>query len=495
MSLDICADFTRHFGWPSRPGRPFAIGHRGASAHRSENTLAAFRAASELGAEMWELDVQLTADGVPVVSHDGDLARRFGVEGRIVALTAAEVAALTRGELPTFAETVDLALELGAGLYVEIKADGAGLKAWKILKEKGLRFAALGSFCPHHVRELSEAGCDYPLSVLVPVGADPFALADEAAAGAIHLCWERASDTPQHLVTPELLARAEAQRLAVVLWHEERPAVVADLMKLPVLAICSDRPEMLAPWRAAAELPIAPCCHRGANRFAPENTLEAARICFDFGMEFVELDVTESADGVAVVIHDQTVDRTTNGTGAVADLAWAELSALDAGSWFSPHFAGTRLPRLEEMLALAKNYGRQLYIELKLIAPQLVLKLVTEAGMLERCIFWSPDLNRLLALAALSPAARIMKRRRDAESLAALFDAAPPAVVEFDPRYDDVGEMAACKARGAKAMALYFGADPAAFQQLLRAGPDLMNIDRMDVFRKAYAALGGIAPA
>lgn len=92
--------------------------------------------------------------------------------------------------------------------------------------------------------------------------------------------------------------------------------------------------------------------HRGASAEAPENTLAAFRAALETGADGVELDVHLSADGVPVVIHDTTLERTTNGSGAVADYLAAELAALDAGSWFSPYFPGEPVPTLGEVLAL-----------------------------------------------------------------------------------------------------------------------------------------------
>lgn len=92
--------------------------------------------------------------------------------------------------------------------------------------------------------------------------------------------------------------------------------------------------------------------HRGVSARAPENTLTAFRLALADGADGVELDVHLSADGVPVVIHDATLERTTDGKGAVADCAAQELSRLDAGSWFSADFAGEPVPTLREVLAL-----------------------------------------------------------------------------------------------------------------------------------------------
>lgn len=104
--------------------------------------------------------------------------------------------------------------------------------------------------------------------------------------------------------------------------------------------------------------------HRGASAYAPENTMAAFRLADEMAADWFELDCTLSRDGEVVVIHDGTVDRTTDGTGAVGDLALADLKRLDAGSWKEPKFAGERLPTLGEALDFAK--GRiGVYIEIK----------------------------------------------------------------------------------------------------------------------------------
>ena len=91
--------------------------------------------------------------------------------------------------------------------------------------------------------------------------------------------------------------------------------------------------------------------HRGAVLTAPENTLPAFDQAIEAGFDIIEIDVRSTRDGVPVVFHDKTVDRTTNGTGALEEYSWDELRQLDAGSWFDPAYAGTRVPSLEETLA------------------------------------------------------------------------------------------------------------------------------------------------
>jgi len=250
VSAAALEKFATRFGWPDNLSFPLTIGHRGASAHATENTLKAFSLATELGAGMWELDTQLTKDGVCVVSHDDHLLRVFGIDEHISALTAAELAAMPGVQVPTYSAVASLARNLGTGLYVELKAASTGIPAWRELEANGQPFAVLGSFDTGFVRELREAGCPYPLSVLVPLGADPHLAGDAAGADIIHLCWERGGERPQDLVTADLLDRTRRAGREIVLWHEERQPIIRDLVDLPVLGICSDQPELV---KAAAK--------------------------------------------------------------------------------------------------------------------------------------------------------------------------------------------------------------------------------------------------
>lgn len=109
--------------------------------------------------------------------------------------------------------------------------------------------------------------------------------------------------------------------------------------------------------------------HRGASAVAPENTLAAFEKAAQLGADGIELDVRLCADGVPVVIHDASVDATTDGSGRVAGMTLAELKQLDAGSWFGPAFAGERIPTLAETVA---TIGDQLLLNIELKGEGLV---------------------------------------------------------------------------------------------------------------------------
>ncbi|MET3698512.1 glycerophosphoryl diester phosphodiesterase [Bacillus oleivorans] len=105
--------------------------------------------------------------------------------------------------------------------------------------------------------------------------------------------------------------------------------------------------------------------HRGSKGTHPENTLAAFQKAIDLGVDGIELDVHVSKDGELVVIHDETVDRTTSGTGRIRDLTLAEIKQLDAGSWFSSVFSDERIPTLEEVLEILNGTDILINIEIK----------------------------------------------------------------------------------------------------------------------------------
>ena len=106
-------------------------------------------------------------------------------------------------------------------------------------------------------------------------------------------------------------------------------------------------------------------CHRGGGALAPENTLAGIRKAAAMGFGGVEFDVMLSSDKVPLLIHDETLDRTTNGRGSVAATPYARLASLDAGAWFSPEYRGERVPSFEEAGKLCAQLGLWANVEIK----------------------------------------------------------------------------------------------------------------------------------
>ena len=105
--------------------------------------------------------------------------------------------------------------------------------------------------------------------------------------------------------------------------------------------------------------------HRGASAVAPENTIAAFRAAAEQGARWVELDVALLADDTLVVIHDDSIDRTTSGKGSLGALTYADVAGLDAGAWFDAKFAGERLSTLAEVIKALGEFGLSANVEIK----------------------------------------------------------------------------------------------------------------------------------
>lgn len=134
--------------------------------------------------------------------------------------------------------------------------------------------------------------------------------------------------------------------------------------------------------------------HRGASAYAPENTLAAFKLAVDQGADAIELDAKLCADGQIIVIHDQTVERTSNGAGKVADLPLSALQELDAGSWFGLEFKGEPIPTLDEVF---EAVGQKIFINIELtnyasprdLLPDKVAELIKRHNLQSQVMFSS----------------------------------------------------------------------------------------------------------
>ena len=147
--------------------------------------------------------------------------------------------------------------------------------------------------------------------------------------------------------------------------------------------------------------------HRGESEGAPENTIPAFELAIASGAEFVETDVQLTSDGVPVLMHDFTLDRTTDGQGAVWAHSWKELSELDAGSWYGEDFVGTGIPTLDDLLDLVRPSNKRVIIELKgswtQVQAATVVDEVYEHGVEARVMIAGFDIRSLAAVAAIAP--------------------------------------------------------------------------------------------
>ena len=230
--------------------------------------------------------------------------------------------------------------------------------------------------------------------------------------------------------------------------------------------------------------------HRGAGRLAPENTLAAFALGHAHGYRMFECDVRLSADGQPFLLHDDRLERTTDGAGEALALNWAVLSRLDAGAWHSPRFAGERLPTLGAVLAFCARHDCALNVELKpapgdarrtgaVVAAQIAREwagvlppLLTsfETAALEAAAEAAPNLPRGLLLECCAAG-----WRETAQRLGCVAVVAEQGAWTADT-------VAAARSAGRRTLA-YTVNDDARAARLLALGLDGVITDRVDHFR------------
>ena len=163
--------------------------------------------------------------------------------------------------------------------------------------------------------------------------------------------------------------------------------------------------------QSQADYAVNSVAHRGYSFEAPENTLSAFRLAAQKGFGKVECDVSFTSDGYPVILHDATIDRTSNGTGAINELTLEQVRSYDFGSWKSATYAGEKIPTFEEFIVLCKNLGLHPYIEIKSGATSEqaagLMETVIRYGMKDKVTWISFDSAALTAVVGKYAKARV----------------------------------------------------------------------------------------
>ena len=239
---------------------------------------------------------------------------------------------------------------------------------------------------------------------------------------------------------------------------------------------------MLTVSMAAQHSNIEIVVHRGANALAPENTVAAALAALRHGARWIEVDVRPSKDGVLFNLHDETLDRTTNGTGRLADMPAAEVEKLDAGSWFSPRFAGLRVPTIAQMLdSLQGRAG--IFFDVKRGTPIATLvSLVRQKGFAANSFFWFADEQMLSAFIRLAPEMKIKVNASTIRRLKYWQSVCSPSYVEIAPEKITRRFRRYCHRHGILVMAACQEDDTSQFSLVIKKKADLVNLDRPEAF-------------
>lgn len=399
------------------------IARRGASGQAPENTRLALQRAIEDGFEWAEIDLQLTRDGKHVLFHDNKLDGKSDGAGRVADYSLADLKKLDAGSwfAPRFAGEHLLSLQ----------------EAFEIARNKINLYLDCSAINPESlVREILESGMER--QVIVSGAYETLLRIRKLSVGRVPIMskWRPVDGFKEWINRLQPAAvEIDADELTPEIgraFHEKGIKVQAR-----TLGKARDRPEMWdrvvasgADWiqtdyaeeliahevlRRVPRRPIRISHHRGANRYAPENTLPAFEKSIRMGADFVEFDVRTTRDGQFFLLHDSDLRRTTNRAGSIRDVSSDVVNGLDAGSWFGKPFAGVRPPTLEEFLSAVAGKV-DLYFDAKDISPEALIAALEKHHVIERTVVYQ-GVNYLQKLRALNPRVRLLPPLNDPAQL------------------------------------------------------------------------------
>ncbi|MCP4641490.1 MAG: glycerophosphodiester phosphodiesterase family protein [bacterium] len=402
------------FFQPVTPPRPFQVmAHRGAARQVPENTGPALTFLIGDGIEWAEVDVRRTVDGHHVICHDATVDRVTDGTGAVAEMRLSDLLDLDAGSwfarryrresLLTLAECLKLARGR-LNLYLDCKdVDPAQLAS-----------------------EIVAAGMERQVVVFDDLESLAIVRAESGGRVAIMPKWHAkygfdewvarwqpdAVEINAGEVTPDVCEWFHEHGVLVqakVLGNADRPGVWDAMVNAGVDWLQTDLPEEIIAhrlWATVADRPVMISCHRGAKQYVPENTVAAFEKAIRLGVEYVEIDVRTTRDGQYYILHDSTVNRTTNAKGPFSSLDAAAVAKLDAGSWFGAPYRGAVVPTFDQALqALAGRTG--LYCDAKDIPPEALAKALEDAGMVDTTVVYQ-GVDYLKQLKALNPKIRAL---------------------------------------------------------------------------------------
>ncbi|MBI2424145.1 MAG: nuclear transport factor 2 family protein [Candidatus Hydrogenedentes bacterium] len=239
------------------------------------------------------------------------------------------------------------------------------------------------------------------------------------------------------------------------------------------------------------------CAHRGDTKEAPENTVPAFHSAVAKGAHMIEFDVCLTKDGQLVLMHDATVDRTTDGSGKVAELGFEEIRALDAGSWFSPDFAGVRVPALTEALAaIPENILCNIHLKGGAEVGEATARVVQRLNRMGHC-FLACETEAAAAARASVPEIKICNMDRQGGDGQAYVRGTIETGAQFIQMRGSEEGLAALTAQCAEkgVTVNFFGAEePEKIRRLAKAGVQYILTDDLDTCLRLLQEEFGVAP-
>jgi glycerophosphoryl diester phosphodiesterase len=466
------------------PRRVQVMAHRGAKDQAPENSLAAIERSIADAVEWVEVDVRLTRDGRHVLHHDADLGRTTDGSGRVDERTLDELRRLDAGSkfarrfagttIPTLGEALELA-KGRVNLYLDCKRVDPALLVREVVDARMEHQAVV--FGPIELLRAVRSAPGGDRLALMPkwrpaMGLDAFG---DLRPAAVEI--DAADITPDR-------CRAFRDRgikvQAKALDADDRTEVWDRVSDAGVDWVQTDRAEEVLArgvLRRVGPSRVKVAHHRGASRYAPENTLPAYAKSIRLGADFVEFDVRTTRDGGLFLLHDGTLDRTTTAQGPIKERDSSEIARLDAGGWFGRPFADTTVPTLDAFLSAVGDRA-ELYVDAKDIAPETLVAALRTHHLIDRAVVYQ-GASYLARLREVEPRLRRMPPLGKPADIDAIADRVQPYA--FDTRWSILSKelIDRCHAKGIKVFSDSIGANEtiASYQRAIRDGIDLIQTD------------------
>jgi glycerophosphoryl diester phosphodiesterase len=453
--------------------------HRGMAKQAPENTRPALVRCIEDGFEWAEVDVRLTRDGQHVLAHDARIGEMAVAEHTLAELKELDVGSLFAkkyaGEHPlSLAECLTLA-KGRLNLYLDCKAVNPAQLAREVL-DAGMERQVIVYDSPENIRAVNEASGGR-VALMTKwhsgTGLEDWARTNHLAAVEIN------ADE----ITPTIVQAFHALKIKVevkVLDQWDRAEFWDQAAVAGADWFQTDLPEEFvahALWKRMPARPALFSLHRGANRYAPENTIPAFEKAIRLGADFVEFDVRTTSDGKYYLLHDSGLDGKTDGHGLIAQTPSSVIDTLSAGVKFGAPFAQVRLPTLDQFLSAVEGKVN-LYFDAKAISPEALAEAVERHHMAERTVVYQ-SVPYLIRLKAINPRIRALPPLRRASELDAIVTKFVPYA--FDTEWDILSKelIDRCHALGIEVFSDALGAHEKIedYLQAMEWGIDLIQTD------------------
>ena len=224
--------------------------------------------------------------------------------------------------------------------------------------------------------------------------------------------------------------------------------------------------------------------HRGANKIAPENTFAAGKKSVEYNVEYIEVDVRTSKDGVLYILHDPILNRTTNGKGFIKRKTSEYIDKLDAGGWFSDEFEGEKVPRLKDYLLWAKGKTK-IYFDVKDADVKQLVDLVRECNMENDSFFWFRSNKKKLEFRKLAPEMNLKANAKSPKQILKAIEKFKVQIIESNLKHLNDDFLKTISENNLKLMLWGVNESIEGFKQIItHTSIDYINIDNIVLFQE-----------